>query len=81
MDKKLRIAGIVVALAVSVIILSSPSEPIPIPEPSISQSGNESVEILATNLEKPRSIDFADDRIFLTEKIGRIRVIENNVFT
>ncbi|RDJ31702.1 MAG: PQQ-dependent sugar dehydrogenase [Crenarchaeota archaeon] len=78
MDKKLRIAGIIAALAASAIILTSPSDPLPIPEPNFSQSGNDSVEIIATNLEKPRAIDFADDRIFLTEKIGRVRVIQNN---
>ncbi len=78
MDKKFRIAGIIAALAVSIIILTSPSDPIPIPEPTTSPLGSESVEVLATNLEKPRAISFADDRIFVTEKIGRIRVIENN---
>jgi len=77
-DKKFRIAGIIAALAVSIIILTSPSDPIPIPEPTTSPLGNESVEVLANNLEKPRAISFADDRIFVTEKIGRIRVIENN---
>jgi len=77
-DKKFRIAGIIAALAVSIIILTSPSDPIPIPEPTTSPLGSESVEVLASNLEKPRAISFADDRIFVTEKIGRIRVIENN---
>ena len=78
MDKKFRIAGIIAALAVSIIILTSPSDPIPIPEPTTSPLGSESVDVLASNLEKPRAISFADDRIFVTEKIGRIRVIENN---
>jgi len=77
-DKKFRIAGIIAALAVSIIILTSPSDPIPIPKPTTSPLGSESVEVLASNLEKPRAISFADDRIFVTEKIGRIRVIENN---
>jgi len=77
-DKKFRIAGIIAAFAVSIIILTSPSDPIPIPEPTTSPLGNESVEVLANNLEKPRAISFADDRIFVIEKIGRIRVIENN---
>ena len=40
---------------------------------------NESVQILATNLEKPWAIDFADDKIFVTEKVGRVRVIESGV--
>lgn len=79
MDKRLRVAGIVAAIIISVVILSSPSEPIPIPDPVRSQAGSESVVILATNLEKPRAIDFADNRIFVTEKIGRIRVIQDDV--
>ncbi len=78
-DKKLRIGGIVAALIASAIILSSPNESPPIPPPTTSESGNESVEVLATNLQKPRAIDFADDRIFVTEKIGRIRVIQDGV--
>ena len=78
-DKRLRIAGIIAALAASAVILTSPSDPLPLPEPTTSQSGSSSVEILATNLEKPRSIAFGDNRIFLTEKEGRIRVIQNDV--
>ncbi|HSG73921.1 MAG TPA: PQQ-dependent sugar dehydrogenase [Nitrosopumilaceae archaeon] len=79
MDKKFRIIGIIAALAVSVIILTSPSDPIPIPEPTTSLLGSESVEVLAKNLQKPRAISFADERIFVTEKDGKIRVIENDI--
>ena len=78
MDKKLRIVGIIAALAVSVLILSSPYEPPPIPEPNLQESGNEFVEILATNLKKPWAIALADDRIFITEKNGKVRVFESN---
>ena len=77
LDKRLRIAGIVAAIAASVIILNSPSQPLPLPAPNVSNSGSDSVEIIATNLEKPRSITAFGDRIFLTEKDGRIRVVEN----
>jgi len=77
-DKKLRIVGIIAALAVSVLILSSPYEPPPIPEPNLQESGNEFVEILATNLKKPWAIALADDRIFITEKNGKVRVFESN---
>lgn len=76
MDIRLRIAGVAAAVAVSVLILSSQTNPIPIPEPP-TQGSAKPVDILATNLEKPRSIAFAEDRIFVTEKIGRIRVIQN----
>ena len=79
MDKRLRIAGIVAAVAFSIIILTSPSDPLPLPEPTTTQSRSDSVVVLATNLEKPRYTAFHEDRIFLTEKDGRVRVIQNDV--
>ena len=78
MDKRIRIAGIIGAIIFAIAIWVSPSNPPPIPEPLI-QTDNEYVQILATNLEKPWAIDFVDDKIFLTEKAGRIRVIESGV--
>ncbi len=78
-DKRLRIAAIIAALAASAIILTSPSDPLPLPEPSTTPSGTSSVQVLVTNLEKPHSIAFGDDRIFLTEKGGRIRVVQNDI--
>lgn len=76
MDKKFRIAGIIGAVIVSIIILTSPSESPPIPPPNFQESGNKTVQILATNLEKPWALDVVDDRIFITERIGKIRVFE-----
>lgn len=76
MNKKIRIAGIIAALAVSAIILSSPSQSPPLPEPT-TQSENKSIQILATNLQKPWAIAFADGKIFVTEKEGNIRVIDS----
>ena len=78
MDKKISIAVVVVAVVFSVFVLSSPTDPIPLPEPN-SNSKDESVEILANNLDKPRSIAVSDNRIFVTEKDGFIKVIENDV--
>ena len=77
MNKKIRIAGIIAALIVSIVILTSPSSPPPIPEPPKDNMKNQFIEILATNLEKPWSIDFADERIFISEKGGTIRVIDS----
>lgn len=77
MNKKIRIAGIIAAIAVSAIILSSPSQPPPLPEPT-TQSENKAIKILATNLKKPWAIAFAQDKIFVTEKEGNIRVIESD---
>jgi len=78
-DKKLRVAGIIAALAFSIFYLTFSPNTIPIPEPLSSNPKNNSVEILAEKLDEPRSIAVSDDRIFVTEKSGRIRVIENNV--
>jgi len=77
MDKKIQIAAIVVAVVFSVLVLTSPTDPIPLPEPN-SNSESDFVTILAENLDKPRAIAISDDRIFVTEKDGMIRVIQNN---
>ena len=77
MDKKIQIAAIVVAVVFSALVLSSPTDPIPLPEPN-SNSKSDFVTILAENLDKPRAIAISDGRIFVTEKDGMIRVIQNN---
>lgn len=77
MNKKIRIAGIIAALAASAIILTSPSQSPPLPPPS--QSQDESIQVLATGLKKPWAIAFSDDQIFVTEKGGNIRVIQSGV--
>jgi len=78
MDKRIRIGGIIAAIIFAILIWVSPSNPPPIPEP-VTEYGNEYVQILATNLEKPWAIGFADDKIFVTEKVGRVRVIESGI--
>jgi len=78
MDRRIRIGGIVAAIIFAILIWISPSNLPPIPEP-MTEYGNESVQVLATNLEKPWGFDFAGDKIFVTEKVGRIRVIESGV--
>ena len=78
MDKRIRIAGIAAAIIFAVVIWVSPSNPPPIPEPTTEYS-NESVQILATKLEKPWAIGFGGDKIFVTEKTGQVRVIESDV--
>jgi len=76
-DKRIQIIVVVVAVVFSVLVLTSPNDPIQLPKPT-SNSENEFVTILAENLDKPRSIAVSDDRIFVTEKDGLIRVIVNN---
>ena len=75
MLRKFQIVGIVGALIFSAVILTSPSNPPPLPEPIIQNISTDSVEIVATNFEKPWSIAFADERIFVSEKSGKIHVV------
>ena len=76
-DKKIQIGVIAIAVVFSVLVLTSPTDPIPLPVPT-SNSENDFVTILAENLDKPRAIAISNDRIFVTEKDGAIRVIQNN---
>jgi len=76
-DKKIRIIGIIAALAFSAYVLTSDPNPPPLPKPTTNEIENKYVEILVTNLEKPRAIAFAENKIFVTEQVGRIRVIED----
>ena len=78
MDKKIQILVIAIAVVFSAFVLTSPTDPIPLPEPN-SNSESDFVITLAENLDKPRAIAVSDDRIFVTEKSGLIRVIQNNV--
>jgi len=77
MDKKIQVAAIVVAVVFSALVLTSPTDPIPLPIPN-SNSESDFVTILAENLDKPRAIAISGDRIFVTEKDGVIKVIQNN---
>ena len=77
MDKKIQVTAIVVAIVFSVLVLTSPTDPIPLPIPN-SNSENDFVTVLAENLDKPRAIAVSNDRIFVTEKDGLIKVIQNN---
>ncbi|MCV0410945.1 PQQ-dependent sugar dehydrogenase [Nitrosopumilus sp.] len=76
MDKKIQIIAIVGAIIFSVLVLTSPSDPIPLPKP-ISNSQNDFVVILAEKLDKPRAIAVYENRIFVTEKDGLIRVVQD----
>ena len=79
MDVKLRILGISAALAVSAFILLFPEDTSP-PLPDPSSVMDYGVEIIASNLEKPRSVGIAKDgTIFVSEKSGKIRIIDNNL--
>jgi aldose sugar dehydrogenase len=77
-DKKIQIIAIVGAMIFSVFVLTSPTNPIPLPEPNIN-SKSDSVAIIAENLDKPRSIAVSENRIFVTEQDGFIRVIQNDI--
>ena len=77
MDKKIQIVVIAVAVVFSALVLTSPIDPIPLPVPN-PNSENDFVTVLAENLDKPRAIAVSNDRVFVTEKDGTIRVIQNN---
>jgi glucose/arabinose dehydrogenase len=79
MDKKIRVIGIIAAIIASIIILTSPSNPVVIPKPTSTQAGTEAVQVIATNLQKPWSLDFTGNKIFFTEKVGKIRVIDTGI--
>ncbi len=80
MNKKIQILAITGAIIFSVFVLTSSDNEtsIPLPKPN-SYSENDSVIILAENLDKPRAIAISENRIFVTEKDGLIRVVEDNV--
>lgn len=80
MDKKIRILAIIAAVAVSVVIITSPSGSIVIPKPNTSTTtGTDAVQVVATHLQKPWALAFGDGKIFFTEKVGRLRVIDNGI--
>jgi glucose/arabinose dehydrogenase len=69
-------AAVVAAVVVAIILVSLPTTPVPLPAPE--QANATGIEIVASNLEVPWAIDFADDgRIFFTERVGRVRVIDD----
>ena len=78
MDKKIQITAIAIAAVFSIFVLTSPSDPISLPEP-YSNTKSDFVSIIAENLDKPRAIAVSEDRIFVTEKDGFIRVIQDGI--
>lgn len=79
------IAGvIIIIIAISVAtVLSTPSDTtVPIPEPAITDNANQTnkgLRTIAQNLDVPWAIDIAvDNRIFFTEKPGRLGMIHAN---
>ena len=75
MLRKFQIVGIAGALIFSAVVLtdSLPSNPPPLPTPT-----TQPVEIVATNFDKPWSIAFDDERIFISEKSGKIKIIKQS---
>src|ERR687897_286521 len=81
MDKRLVVVAIlVVASAIVTIFISPLDTTVPIPEPSFlnnTTNPNKGIEIIAENLSTPWAIDIAkDNRIFFTERDGKIRLID-----
>lgn len=83
MDKRLFIIAIFVAMVGIVTILMTPSDtniPLPEPESLLNKTGsNKGIEIIAENLDSPWAIETSkDNRIFFTERDGKIRTIDTN---
>ena len=81
----LGIAGvIIIIIAISLAtVLSTPSDTtVPIPEPATTDNANQTnkgIRTIAQNLDVPWAIDIAvDNRIFFTEKPGRLGMIHAN---
>src|SRR3989304_5873689 len=79
MDKKIRILGIIAAIAASIIIINLPSNPIVIPEPTTNATKTKFVEVVQKNLKKLWPLDFPKTKIFFTEKVIRITESENKL--
>ncbi|MFQ5941381.1 MAG: PQQ-dependent sugar dehydrogenase [Nitrososphaerales archaeon] len=75
MKKKVLAVGIAIA-ALGVVLALLPTTPVPLPSPEeISDTG---IEIVVSDIRIPWAIDFATDgRLFFTERMGNVRVIEN----
>ncbi len=78
LDKKIRIVAIGAAVAFSVWVLTSPSDPVQVPAPPTG-GPDDSVTILAQNLDKPRHIAVHGDMIFITEREGRLRLVQGGI--
>jgi aldose sugar dehydrogenase len=82
MDKRLGVVMAILAVtsAIVTIFISPLDTTIPIPEPSFlsnTTNQNKGIDIIAENLSTPWAIDIAkDNRIFFTEREGKIRVID-----
>ncbi len=74
--KKAMVVGAVAIVAIATALVLLPTTPVPLPSPTeISDTG---IDVVATGLRVPWAMDFANDgRIFVTERIGNVRVIEN----
>ena len=75
--KKVIMMVIIIIVAVGADLVILPTTPVPLPSPmEISDSG---IDLVASGLKAPWAIDFTSDgRIFFTERIGNVRVIEND---
>jgi glucose/arabinose dehydrogenase len=86
MDKERQLVFVAIAAvtiaAVSTAIFTPSQTTLPIPEPEQSTINNNTrsgIQVLAENLNVPWAIDIAEDgRLFFTERIGRIMVIDKN---
>jgi glucose/arabinose dehydrogenase len=87
MDKERRLTLVAVAAVIAAAAAtyfwtpSGTTTTVPLPEPNVRNNGtgtSSGVQVVASNLEVPWAADVSQDgRLFLTERPGRIRIIEN----
>jgi len=78
MNKTVMIGSIAVAAVIAIILVLFPTTPVPLPSPA--EINATRIEVVASQLQVPWAIDFADDgRIFFTERVGRVRVIDSGM--
>ena len=79
MDKKVVVVVVVVVIIAVMTIFNNPSDTvIPLPEPEYlnNNDSKKGVQMIVDNLDAPWAIDISrDDRIFFTEREGKVRVI------
>ncbi|MGD1835837.1 MAG: PQQ-dependent sugar dehydrogenase [Nitrososphaeraceae archaeon] len=79
MDKKIVVVVVVVVIIAVMTIFNNPSDTIiPLPEPEYlnNNDSKKGVQTIVDNLDAPWAIDISrDDRIFFTEREGKVRVI------
>jgi len=79
MPKKVSPTVIIIILICTGALIGCTASPTPVPdEPTDGSPVVIDVEVVVTGLDTPWAIDFApDERVFITERLGRVRIVRN----